>query len=94
VKEYLLNSTAVDLAWLAPEEDGQNGKIISYVVIIVGNESGHFVRHNITVLDSTQITFTHLRPFSEYNVSIAANTAVGTGPFTAPSIFYTPEGGE
>lgn len=93
VKEYVLNSTAVKLAWVAPEEHEQNGEIISYVVTISGNESSHFVRYNFTS-NSTRTTFLYLRPFSEYNVSIAAITAVGTGPFTAPSVFRTPEGGK
>ena len=94
VKENILNSTAVELSWTDPREAEQNGKIISYAVIISGNESGHFVLHNFTTSNySIQVTFAHLRPFSEYNVSVAAATAVGTGPFTTPSIFHTPEDG-
>lgn len=92
VKEYVLNSTAVKLAWVAPEEREQNGEITFYVVTISGNESSHLVIYNFTS-NSTRTTFSYLRPFSEYNVSIAANTAVGMGPFTAPSVFHTPEDG-
>ena len=93
VKGHILNSTSVELLWQAPRESKQNGEIISYTVIISGNESGHLVLHKFTS-NSSHIIFSQLRPFSEYNISVAADTAVGTGPFTAPSTFHTPEDGK
>ena len=92
IKENVLNSTSAQLSWRAPPQDKQNGEIVSYAVVLSGNESSHLITHNLTT-KSSFLDLTILRPFSEYNVSIAASTAVGTGPFTAPYTFHTPEDG-
>lgn len=94
VKENIVNSTAVQLAWHAPLEDQRNGRIISYNISLSGNESGHMIAHYYIVENSTTFIFADLRPFSDYNVSIAASTVVGTGPFTTLLKFSTPEDGE
>ena len=92
VKENVINSTSAQVFWLPPQEDQQNGEILSYTVIISGYEGNHLVVYNFTAY-STLINLPNLRPFSEYNVSIAASTLVGTGPFTALHVFHTPEDG-
>ncbi len=92
VKEDVLNSTAAWLSWRPPVQDRQNGEIVSYSVAISGNASSRLVQYDLTT-NSTSIGLFDLRPFSEYNVSIAASTGIGMGPFTAPHVFHTPEDG-
>lgn len=90
VKERVVNSTMAQLSWLPPPQHERNGEIISYNVVLSANESGdHLTHYNITA--TSNLIDLLLRPFSEYNVSIAAATAVGLGPFTAPRVFHTPE---
>ena len=61
---------------------------------LLANENRGFLSwYNLTA-NSTLIELQTLEPFSEYNVSIAASTIAGMGPFTAPHRFYTPEDGE
>ena len=93
VKEDVVNSTSAQLLWYPPEEEEQNGKITFYTVVVTGIENTHLVQRNL-ISNSTLIDLLYLRPFSEYNVSIAANTAVGMGPFTATLTIFTPEDGE
>ena len=71
----------------------QNGEIIHYTVVVLGNENrDSLVSYNFTVNStSTQLS---TRPVSEYNVSIAASTKLGIGPFSAPYTFHTPEDGK
>lgn len=93
IKEYVVNSTSVHILWHPPVEDKRNGKIIFYTVAISGNESRvHLTHYNFTS-NSTSVIVSYLRPFSEYNVSVAANTVIGKGPFTDPSVFHTPQDG-
>ena len=93
VKEGVVNSTSVQIQWYPPEEEEQNGKITFYTVVVTGIENTHLVQRDL-ISNSTLIDLLYLRPFSEYNVSIAAHTAVGMGPFTATLTIFTPEDGE
>ncbi len=90
---HVINSTSVLLLWEPLPEDKQNGDIIYYTLVLSGNENhDYLISYNFTI-NSTLIELSTLKPFSEYNVSIAANTVIGMGPFTAPYTFYTPEDG-
>lgn len=93
MKANVLNSTAAQLSWQPPLEEEQNGIIAFYSLILLRNTSNILGRQNFTFA-STLVDLTSLRPFSEYTVSIAASTAIGMGPFTAPQVFRTPEDGE
>ncbi len=93
VQIIIINSTAVKIVWFPPLEDQQNGNIVHYSLMLSGNESGHLMLAS-SISNTTSIGLSGLRPFSEYNVSLAANTAVGVGPFTSLHTFYTPEDGE
>ena len=88
-----MNSTSAQILWDPPEEEQQNGKITFYTVVVTGIENSHLVQRDL-MSNSTLINLLHLQPFSEYNVSIAANTAVGMGPFTATLTISTPEDGK
>lgn len=92
IKENIINSTTVQILWSPPVEDKQNGRITFYSVALSGNESNRLIQYNI-ISNSTLMDLPPLRPFSEYNVTIAASTAVGIGPFTFPYIFHTPQDG-
>ena len=89
----VVNSRSVLLFWMPPSEDTQNGDIIYYTIILMGDEKrDYLISYNFTV-NSTSMELSTLWPYSQYNVTVAANTIVGMGPFSAPYTFYTPEEG-
>ena len=84
-------SRSLSLIWNPPPLEDQNGVIIHY-------------RINVTVLDSMEmfqllsdnssITVNSLTPYTTYNFTIAAETAVGVGPFNGAYTVMTATDGE
>ena len=93
VNVYVVNSTLVRATWHPPLDDQQNGEILNYTVtfsLSTGSHPTHYLTTNLT-----RILLPHLRPFSEYSLTVAANTRIGGGPFLEPNvIFSTPEAGK
>ena len=89
---YRVNSTLIQASWHPPIDDQQNGEILFYIVTLSLHTESH-PKHTLAT-NFTRIQLLHLRPFSQYSFSVAANTKVGRGPFIEPLIFYTPEAGE
>ena len=59
-------------------EDGQNGVIIGYNISYYSVPGGTISNRATT---DTSYDITGLNPYTLYNVSVAAYTSVGTGPF-------------
>lgn len=85
-----LNTTVFDLHWEPPLYEERNGQITGYIVRI-STDFHEDVRSTVT--EHTTLTIEGLMPHTMYTVVIAAQTAVGNGPFSAVVNFQTPEDG-
>ena len=87
----VVTSHSLSLIWNPPLPENQNGVIIRYTV-------------NITVLatiqmfqlfsDNNSITVSSLSPYTTYSFIIAAETAVGVGPFSGAYTVMTATDGK
>ncbi|XP_076848697.1 phosphatidylinositol phosphatase PTPRQ isoform X2 [Brachyhypopomus gauderio] len=68
-----LSATSVLVSWYAPVEP--NGEITDYTVVLHGPGGS-----NSTSTPDTNLTLTHLMPYTPYNVSISAVNRRGMGP--------------
>ena len=86
-----VNSTSVTISWDPPLPAIQNGIIIAYAINLttVGG-SGNVSQYSS---DSNNITVWLLHPFTTYIYTVAAQTSVGTGPFTNNFTVMTLEDG-
>ena len=74
----VINSTEIQVSWQQPPPP-INGMIINYVLFV--NSSGGLMTLNST---NSPLLITGLTPFTEYYISVAAETNGGRGPFTTP----------
>ena len=72
-----LTSTNLSISWEPPPIDDQNGIILGYNVTYTPDNG---VSKDTTTND-TMIVINDLLIYTDYNVSVAAHTSVGTGPF-------------
>ena len=70
-----INSTAVTVTWDPPPKDKHNGVLLYYVVYV-----SPINRKATTLVPEQQRTITGLVAFTEYNVRVAAFTAIGSSP--------------
>ena len=70
---------SVYLHWSSPTQENQNGVIIGYTVVIRSVQ----VRNISIASDSTEYTLEAADPYTDYQLSVAAVTSVGQGPFSA-----------
>ncbi|MCI4379489.1 hypothetical protein PGIGA_G00228910 [Pangasianodon gigas] len=68
-----LSSTSILVSWYAPVEP--NGEIIEYAVVLQGPRGS-----NSTYTPNSQLTLTHLTPYTAYNLSISGVNRRGMGP--------------
>ena len=79
------------ISWNPPAPENQNGVITGYVInltLTVG--TGDVSQYSSS---SDNITIGTLHPFTAYAFTVAAQTSVGTGPYTISSTVMTPEDG-
>lgn len=92
----MFNATATSphsaiLTWEPPPEDDSNGVIIRYIIGVTVLETNQtFLLYSNT----TYLVVTALRPHRTYICVIAAQTAVGTGPFGPEFVLNSPQDGE
>jgi len=86
-----VNSTSVTISWDPPLPEIQNGVIVAYAINLttVGG-SGNISEYSS---DRNNITVVLLNPFTTYVYTVAAQTSVGTGPFTNSFTVMTLEDG-
>ncbi len=78
------------LTWSPPPLEGQNGDITGYVIDVTVLETNETFQLSTV---NTYLVVTALRPYRTYVCVIAAQTALGNGPFSAQFIVTTPEDG-
>lgn len=86
-----LSSQSLLISWQPLPLPDQNGVITGYVVNITSLDSG-VIQQFATTAITLQIH--NLSPFTVYSCIIAANTAVGLGPFTTVIPVQTLEAGK
>ena len=82
-------STSFLLTWCPPPVDATNGSITAY--ILEYGESGSSAPPSSIPLSGEveEHTVTGLKPYTEYYVKVAAETAAGRGPFCEPVLVKT-----
>ena len=86
-----ISATSATLSWSEPPLEQQNGVIIGYVISVLVLEDNSTFNLSST---STSVTLTALKPYHTYICIVAAQTAVGTGPFGTQLTFLTLEAGK
>ena len=86
-----ISTTSATLSWSELPQEQQNGVIIGYVISVVVLEDNSTFSLSST---STNVTLTTLKPYRTYICIVAAQTAVGTGPFGTQLSFVTLEAGK
>lgn len=84
-------STAVQMEWLPPNDEHQNGVIRAYVINITEVATGNTWQQ--TIENDTDAFIEALHPFYLYSFSVAAQTTA-LGPFTTPIVVEMPEDGK
>ena len=82
---------SVVINWEPPPEEEQNGVIIKYTINVTYTDTLVVTQYFTT---STSINITSLEPYTTYVCVVAADTAVGTGPFSHLVFVQTLETGE
>lgn len=85
-----MDPSTLSLSWLPPLPERRNGFIQQYIISITDLETGMTQLVNTT----EQITIvSDLHPFYRYSYTVAAETAVGRGPYSVVSLIHMPEAG-
>jgi hypothetical protein len=91
IRGYATGSRSAQLYWAAPDRQYQNGIITEYHVDIIEVATNQpFASYIVT---STQIGVTTLRPYHEYNFTVAAHTN-GKGPASNGLVIRTYQDGK
>ena len=83
-------SESVTLSWSPPGVQSQNGIITGYLINLTAIGTGETFQVSSA---TTNLVIQSLRPFSTYLCAIAAETSVGTGPFSISVSVQTNEAG-
>lgn len=82
---------SITLSWNLPLPEDLNGVITGYTVKVENADSGE-----TSLFTTTEAMYivSALIPYQTYNISVAASTMVGRGPFSASTPVITPEDGK
>ena len=78
------SSTSISVFWNPPPFSDQNGVITGYEVNFANVNRSNIVSKEMINGNITTVTFTNLKEFEVYSITIAASTSVGRGPFSVP----------
>ena len=79
-----VSPSAVSLTWSLPVVP--YGIIVSYSLLVEESVGGNVTAVVVNSTFGTNFAVTNLSPFTSYNISIAASTRIGKGPFSTISI--------
>ena len=80
----MANSSAISIFWNPPPFLDQNGDIIGYQLMITNQNRTNTPAIIYNVTNFTSYTANMLEEFEVYNITVAAWTSVGLGPFSDP----------
>ena len=84
-----VTSSNITLQWGLVPCIEQNGNITGYIVCVT--ETGEMkIVENVSD-DVGQVTISGLVPSTTYSIKVAAVTSIGTGPYSDPITFDTPD---
>ena len=89
----VINSTAISVSWYPPPLLDQNGDIIGYQLMITNQNRTNSSAVAVNVTNMTSYVAIMLQEFEVYSIEIAAETAIGLGPFSDPVMNQTFEDG-
>lgn len=79
VSAWAVNSTSIAVSWSHLQKNLQNGVIIHYALQLLEQVSGRVITTEGNV---THMVVSSLHPHYTYEVTVAAATIIGTGPFS------------
>lgn len=88
----LLSPQSIQLDWMPPSLSDQNGILTNYTILVMPLDTG-ISQIPITSVANTLIV-QNLLPYTVYVCIVAANNAVGRGPFSSVLTVLTPETGK
>ena len=88
----VINSTAISVSWYPPLFLDQNGDITGYQLMITNQNRTNSSAMVVSVTNTSYVAIM-LREFEVYSIEIAAQTAIGLGPFSDPVSDQTFEDG-
>lgn len=86
----ILSSRSVRLTWELPLPEKRNGKITGYTIVIENVDTGE--KFELSTAERA-LSVDTLRPYMNYQFSVAASTEVGQGPSSLEISLLTPEDG-
>ena len=86
-----INSRTLVLSWDLPDSYDRNGIIINYTINITELETN--LPFDYVIGNTTSLTVPDVHPFYQYRYTVAAETVIGLGPYSAPRTFQMPEDG-
>ena len=88
----VINSTAISVSWYPPTFLDQNGDITGYQLMITNQNRTNSSAMVVSVTNTSYVAIM-LQEFEVYSIEIAAQTAIGLGPFSDPVSDQTFEDG-
>ncbi len=84
-----ITSTSLLLTWSPPATEDHNGVLEEYTILItsVTDYLDFFIEENSLIVDS-------LKPYTKYDIVVAASTHEGMGPFSEALTVQTEEDGK
>ena len=82
INTVVISSTAISVSWYPPSILDQNGDIIGYQLIITNQNRTNSSAIVVNITNVTSYIATMLEEFEVYSFEIAAETAIGLGPFS------------
>ncbi len=86
-----LSALSIQISWQAPLLPDRNGMITGYVINVTSLDTG--ISQQLTSVNTT-IQVPNLAPYTNYVCIVAANTAIGVGPFSTVINVQTLEAGK
>ena len=91
VEATAVSSRMSTLSWDPPDYEDRNGIIIGYVINVTNTRRSETLQYTS---NTTALTLSTLSPYTTYYCILAAQTSVGTGPFSAVITLRTPPDGK
>lgn len=92
ISQRNIMSRSVDLSWMAPRRDMQNGVIRYFIIEAYENDTGNNLTYR-TLSAQTRYTVSNLHPYYTYSIRVRAVT-VGVGPLSTATNVNTLQDGK
>lgn len=90
ISPEIISSRSIWLTWEPPLLEERNGEITGYTVAVTNVDTGESFE---LLTSETTLNVDSLRPYMNYNLTVAASTDIGQGPSALEVSITTPEDG-